>query len=80
MTSLSHSSDTCLIREGATRRRSVVETIGGVAEHAAATVRFWYCRHRERAQLAALSDLMLRDIGITRTDAIRLSSKPFWKE
>jgi len=44
------------------------------------TLRAWNKRARERAQLGGLDDRMLRDIGITRTDALFLSSRPFWKE
>ena len=35
---------------------------------------------RERAELAALDDRMLKDIGLTRADAEFLSNKPFWRE
>jgi uncharacterized protein YjiS (DUF1127 family) len=34
---------------------------------------------RERAQLRALSDRELRDIGISRYDALREARKPFWR-
>lgn len=34
---------------------------------------------RERAQLRALSDRELRDIGITRYDALCEARKPFWR-
>ena len=48
--------------------------------HPLSTLRQWRRRSHERRQLAALSDLMLQDIGITRGDAEFLASKPFWKE
>ena len=35
---------------------------------------------REREELAALDDRMLKDIGLTRADAEFLSNKPFWRE
>jgi uncharacterized protein YjiS (DUF1127 family) len=44
------------------------------------TFREWRRRARDRAQLAALDDRMLRDIGLTRADAEFLSNKPFWRE
>jgi uncharacterized protein YjiS (DUF1127 family) len=44
------------------------------------TLREWRRRSRERHQLAGLDGRELRDIGVTRTDAIYLSNKPFWKE
>lgn len=48
-------------------------------------VRLWICRHRERKALAeltskdALSDHILRDIGLTRAAARAESEKPFWR-
>ena len=39
----------------------------------------WIERARQRAALAALDDQMLRDIGITRAEAMRESEKPFWR-
>ena len=38
----------------------------------------WRERSRERRQLAALSEVMLRDIGLTRADVERETQKPFW--
>jgi uncharacterized protein YjiS (DUF1127 family) len=34
---------------------------------------------RQRRQLAQLSDAQLKDIGITRADAEREASQPFWR-
>ena len=48
--------------------------------HPLTTLRQWHRRSKERRELAALSDLMLQDIGITRADAEFLANKPFWKE
>jgi uncharacterized protein YjiS (DUF1127 family) len=39
----------------------------------------WLHRIESRRELAALSDHALRDIGITRVDAIREAEKPFWR-
>jgi uncharacterized protein YjiS (DUF1127 family) len=39
----------------------------------------WIDRARQRRQLMALSDLELRDIGISRYDAIHEGDKPFWQ-
>ncbi len=36
-------------------------------------------RRRERVALAELNDFMLRDIGITRCDALREANKPCWR-
>lgn len=36
-------------------------------------------RHRQRKALLGLDGRLLRDIGITRDEAIREAKKPFWK-
>ena len=38
----------------------------------------WQRLSRSRQELQGLSDATLRDIGITRCDAHREMSKPFW--
>ena len=45
-----------------------------------ATLREWRRRSRDRNQLASLNDTMLQDIGISRTEALYLANKPFWRE
>ena len=68
----------------ATRGRSghhhAVLALGDAWEHAVASLREWRRRTRERAELAALDDRTLKDIGLTRADAEFLSNKPFWRE
>ena len=39
----------------------------------------WTERASQRRALAALDERMLRDIGVTRIDAMRESEKPFWR-
>jgi uncharacterized protein YjiS (DUF1127 family) len=39
----------------------------------------WIERARQRNALARLDDAMLRDIGITRSEAAREWEKPFWR-
>ena len=39
----------------------------------------WQQRSRDRRQLEALNDRMLRDIGLTRADVFAEASKPFWR-
>ena len=41
-------------------------------------VRLWEQR-RERAQLLALTERELKDIGITRYDAVMEANRPFWE-
>jgi uncharacterized protein YjiS (DUF1127 family) len=38
----------------------------------------WREVRRQRRALLALSDQLLKDIGISRADAIREASRPFW--
>ena len=40
----------------------------------------WRRRLRDRRALAAMSDRSLRDIGLTRYDALHEADKPFWRE
>jgi uncharacterized protein YjiS (DUF1127 family) len=46
-----------------------------VAQH----IRAWYDRARQRRALEAVDDWVLRDIGISRTDAMQEHDKPFWR-
>jgi uncharacterized protein YjiS (DUF1127 family) len=39
----------------------------------------WQQRARTRRQLMALDDRLLRDMGISRYDALREGGKPFWR-
>ncbi|WP_370278182.1 DUF1127 domain-containing protein [Pontibacterium sp.] len=40
----------------------------------------WYARYRQRRQLLALDDQMLKDIGLTRATALHEGKKPFWRQ
>lgn len=44
-----------------------------------ATLESWFQRARQRRQLLSLSDRMLKDIGISRADAVAEGEKPFWR-
>lgn len=39
----------------------------------------WLQRRRQRRALMELSDHMLKDIGINRSDALLEGRKPFWR-
>ncbi len=43
-----------------------------------AKIQFWREISRQRNQLAKISDYLLKDIGISRTDADREARRPFW--
>ncbi|MFK3795491.1 DUF1127 domain-containing protein [Pseudomonas sp. NPDC088444] len=40
----------------------------------------WRKLHRERVQLASLSDAALKDMGLSRADVIEESERPFWDD
>ena len=61
-------------------RRDAIHALSDAGGHVVATLREWRRRARERAELAALDDRTLKDIGLTRADAEFLSNKPFWRE
>jgi uncharacterized protein YjiS (DUF1127 family) len=42
-------------------------------------IRIWRRRSHERQMLMIMSDRLLRDIGITRHDALCEARKPFWR-
>ena len=62
------------------RRQNAIHALSDAGNHFVATLREWRRRNRERAELAALDERMLKDIGLTRADAEFLSNKPFWRE
>jgi uncharacterized protein YjiS (DUF1127 family) len=62
------------------RRNNAIVALNDAANHVVGTLGEWRRRTRGRAELAALDDRMLKDIGLTRTDADFLSNKPFWRE
>ena len=48
----------------------------------ATTIRLWIARSRQRrhlGELAAWDDHILKDIGVSRDDALREAAKPFWR-
>ena len=61
------------------RGRAKPAAVSAVSQ-AIAQMRKWRRRARERAELAALGDRMLADIGLTRAEAEFLVNKPFWRE
>ncbi|HYZ40952.1 MAG TPA: DUF1127 domain-containing protein [Stellaceae bacterium] len=65
---------------GRVRQRDAISALSDAGNQVIATVREWRRRARERAELAALDERTLHDIGLTRTDAEFLSNKPFWRE
>jgi len=56
-----------------------VTGLGGVAARIVGRILLWQERARGRRELEALDARMLKDIGLTRIDALREADKPFWK-
>jgi len=48
-------------------------------KRSAAMLAQWDARMRERAFLATLNDIELRDMGLSSTDRWREVNKPFWQ-
>jgi uncharacterized protein YjiS (DUF1127 family) len=63
-----------------TSQLSAIQLLGDAGTRFAATVGEWRRRARDRAELAALDERTLVDIGLTRADAEFLANKPFWRE
>lgn len=61
-------------------RRAALAALSDATDWVFAAVHEWRRRSRERAQLAALDDRMLRDIGLSHADREFLANKPFWRE
>jgi uncharacterized protein YjiS (DUF1127 family) len=65
---------------GRPSQRNALLALSDAGNHVVATLREWRRRSRDRSRLAELDDRMLKDIGLTRTDAEFLINKPFWRE
>ena len=61
-------------------QRDATGALSDAGRRVVATLREWRRRTRARAELAALDDRTLKDIGLTRPDAEFLANKPFWRE
>jgi uncharacterized protein YjiS (DUF1127 family) len=54
--------------------------LSGFLRGVCATLREWRRRKNGRLELARLDERMLRDIGLTRSEADYEINKPFWRE
>ncbi|MEX2629584.1 MAG: DUF1127 domain-containing protein [Tistlia sp.] len=55
--------------------RSLSSRIAGLVE----LLFQWQERWEQRERLSGFDEHLLRDIGLSRADAVRESSKPFWR-
>ncbi|HCB13036.1 MAG TPA: DUF1127 domain-containing protein [Gammaproteobacteria bacterium] len=53
--------------------------IGAILTGVFACLRNYYAVYCQRRDLLALDDAMLKDIGISRVDALQEGNKPFWR-
>jgi uncharacterized protein YjiS (DUF1127 family) len=60
------------------QRPSLVSPVQ-VVSHLLDLLATWERRARERRKLAEMSDHMLKDLGISRSDALRESRKSIWR-
>lgn len=60
--------------------RAVSSRTAGIGEGPFSLIGEWLRRIEGRRELAGLCDRALRDIGITRVDAMREADKPFWRD
>ncbi len=67
---------TALLQRSAARPASVLAAL----RLAACAVLAWRERAVQRRELAELPEYMLRDIGLTRDQALVEAGKPFWVE
>jgi len=67
-------------RRAPVRHRRQRRAVRDIAVRILTTWREWRRRAHDRAELVRLDDRMLKDIGLTRSDAEFLSNKPFWRE
>jgi len=58
---------------------SMVQRIEAAAKNANATLSTWRSRIEDRRQLALMSDRLLTDIGLTRTQVLVEVDKYFWQ-
>ena len=57
-----------------------LSTLGSLAESLTRHIRTWRDRMRQRRALAAVDDWLLKDIGVSRADAMCEGDKAFWQE
>ncbi|KAF1068079.1 MAG: hypothetical protein GAK45_01473 [Pseudomonas citronellolis] len=64
----------------AASRSPSIPTTAALLPRAWRRLRHWQRVARQRRQLAAMSDEMLKDIGLSRADVLGESETPFWRD
>jgi uncharacterized protein YjiS (DUF1127 family) len=65
-------------RPVASHRRGSLRRVLRLLEEVWKAILRWHEVRRQRRALLELSDQMLKDIGISRADAMREAARPFW--
>ena len=60
--------------------RVALKTFRNPLTNVVVKLRRWHQLSNERVELSRLSDERLRDIGLSRADVVRESSRPFWDD
>jgi uncharacterized protein YjiS (DUF1127 family) len=60
------------------RRESLVRQLARLADRAITTLLGWQDLARQRRALLRLDDHMLKDVGLSRADAMREAERRFW--
>jgi uncharacterized protein YjiS (DUF1127 family) len=58
----------------------LAEQLRAVPSRVILTLLRWQELARQRRALGAMSDHMLKDLGLTRADALREAGRPFWDD
>jgi uncharacterized protein YjiS (DUF1127 family) len=61
------------------KTKAISRFASALLKRSAAMLAQWDARMRERAFLATLNDIELRDMGLSSTDRWREVNKPFWQ-
>ena len=69
-----------LDRHSALRAGRLVERLHRTLSRVILMLLRWQELARQRRALGALSDHMLKDLGLTRADALREAGRPFWDD
>jgi uncharacterized protein YjiS (DUF1127 family) len=60
--------------------RAPASSFGSLAASLLRHILTWVARIRQRQALAAIDEWMLKDIGVSRADAMRECDRAFWQE
>lgn len=63
----------------ASGRAGALEVVSAAASRLFDLLLAWQTRTNDRRQLADMDSRLLADIGLSRADALKEASKPFWR-